>query len=79
MPTYSVPVAEAEVRLVDELPAAGEVLWTVRYPTPTPPGPLVERTESYRAQAARTGANVLVRTVTGDGEEEWTAIRVRPR
>jgi hypothetical protein len=79
MPSYSVPVAEAEVQLVEELPEGGEVLWRVRYPAPAPPGRLEERTAGHRGQAALAGAHVLVRIITKDGSEEWTAIHVKPR
>jgi hypothetical protein len=68
-------VGEAEVRLMEELPSAAEVLWRVRYGTPTPPGRLSERTAVYREQAAGAGANVLVRIITEDGAEEWWALR----
>jgi hypothetical protein len=69
------PIALAEVRILHELPASGDVIWRVRYLTPTPPGRMEERLAVYRAQAAQDGADLLVLIVLEDGSEEWLAIR----
>jgi hypothetical protein len=72
------PIDVAEVQLTDALPADGWVVWRVRYQAETPPGYLEQRTTAHRTQAAKGGANLLVRIVTEDREwaEEWWGVRV---